>query len=304
MAETLAPGNVDSTGPEVKMTANAPVQGALTGAAAGSFAGPIGAAIGGAAGLAGGFLSNASNKSTANTNWEHQKEALQNSVRWRVADAKAAGIHPLYAMGQAPMTVSPMGFEDRIGPELKNMGQDVGNVVANMKTNQEQTNMKMDRWYQEQMNVAQLRNTDALTAKYLSEASRADRERPNISPPGLGVQNEFGADPGTHGQGLVDVKAAEQLTTKKDQPWSSAGANPGYQLRYLDKGLPMYLPIAEGDSPEETISEMSLPAWAGLLQRNARIFGKGWMRDMINSRYMGMEVTGKYDPKSQRKGGK
>lgn len=96
---------------------------------------------------------------------------------------------------------------------------------------------------------------------------------------------------------MINLKPAEQLSAKKGHPEASAGINPAYQLRYMDQGLPMYLPIAEGDSPEETIQEMSFPTWAGLLMRNARIFGPGWMQDMIKSRYLGEKPKGHYNIK-------
>lgn len=290
---------IDSSG-VVHMAANA-VAPAVSGAGLGAFAGPIGAAVGGGLGILGGFLSNNANRRASNLAYERQKEALQNSVQWRVADAKKAGIHPLYAMGQAPMSIAPMAFEDRIGPEISRMGQDVGNVIASQQTNAQKYQSEMVQSINNQMLLTELYKSEAELALLQNKVKRENTEKTNIASNGLGIQPEFGADPGNYGQGMIDRKAAEELSTKQDTLWSSAGKNPAYQLRYLDTNLPMYLPIAEGDSPEETISEMSLPAWAGLLQRNARIFGKGWMRDMINSRYMGIKPMGKYDPRAKRK---
>lgn len=269
---------------------------------ASAIAGPAaGAAVGGLVNIGGGILSHFMNQKSSDKAWERQKEALQNTVSWRVADAKRAGIHPLYALGQAPMTSSPMAFEDTIGPALRGMGSDVGNVISQTATQQQKYDQRFQAWKEAQDWEQQRKKTDAEIQVLTSQASRNDREARNIAPPGLGIHDVSGNDPGSHGQELVDIKAAEQLTTRQNAQWSSAGKNPAYQLRMLDENLPMYLPIAEGDSPEETIQEMSFPTWAGLLQRNARIFGPGWMKDMLQSRYLGLKPEGKYDTKAGRK---
>lgn len=40
-------------------------------------------------------------------NYQHSKEFAQNSVSWRVQDALAAGVHPLYALGAPTMSFAP-----------------------------------------------------------------------------------------------------------------------------------------------------------------------------------------------------
>lgn len=61
-----------------------------------------------------------------------QKEFAQNSIQWRVADAKAAGIHPLYALGAAGASYSPtIAMPDR--PSFSAMGQDISrSIMAGM----------------------------------------------------------------------------------------------------------------------------------------------------------------------------
>lgn len=70
-----------------------------------------------------------------------QREFAQNGIRWRVQDAQAAGIHPLYAMGASVPTYSPVstaftpntGFVDG----LARMGQDISRAVHSTRTEQE-----------------------------------------------------------------------------------------------------------------------------------------------------------------------
>lgn len=57
-----------------------------------------------------------------------QREAAQNSVQWRVADAKKAGIHPLAALGMQPISLAPVNVGG--DPSWADMGQDLGRAVA------------------------------------------------------------------------------------------------------------------------------------------------------------------------------
>lgn len=49
-----------------------------------------------------------------NINYERQKEFAQNSIQWRVNDAKAAGLHPLFALsgGGASFSPNPISVSD------------------------------------------------------------------------------------------------------------------------------------------------------------------------------------------------
>ena len=57
------------------------------------------ALITGGASLLGGLIGRKSAKSTNRMNYMLQKEFAQKGIQWKVADAKAAGIHPLAALG-------------------------------------------------------------------------------------------------------------------------------------------------------------------------------------------------------------
>lgn len=56
-------------------------------------------------------------------NYNAQKEFAQNSMQWRVNDARAAGLHPLAALGQMGSSYTPTSVYDN--------GADVGSAVAN-----------------------------------------------------------------------------------------------------------------------------------------------------------------------------
>lgn len=66
-----------------------------------------------------------------------QKEFAQNSVRWKVEDARAAGIHPAFALGAPTQSfsthvgqqISPF-VGSSMGSSLASAGQDIGRAVA------------------------------------------------------------------------------------------------------------------------------------------------------------------------------
>jgi hypothetical protein len=74
-----------------------------------------------------------------------QKEFAQKGIQWKVADAKAAGIHPLAALGAQTYSASPsmVGATplQNSGSSLAAMGQDIGRAIMQQKTNHERQMM-------------------------------------------------------------------------------------------------------------------------------------------------------------------
>lgn len=105
----------------------------------GSIAGGIGAAVGGIAGLIGSRQSQANASRLNELNYQHQKEFAQNGIRWKVVDAKAAGLHPLAALGASTAQYTPAtALGD--SPDwsfLADVGQSIGRAVDAKRTQQE-----------------------------------------------------------------------------------------------------------------------------------------------------------------------
>lgn len=101
------------------------------------------------ANLVSGFLNRSAAKDAAaqqqaqfNANMQMQKDFAQQGVRWKVADAKAAGIHPLYALGAQTISPSPISVgggsaDTSLGDMAKNMGQDLSRAVHATRTQEE-----------------------------------------------------------------------------------------------------------------------------------------------------------------------
>lgn len=112
-----------------------------------------GALIAGGASLVGGGVSayeqrkaNKSAGTQANRDRAFQKEFAQHGIRWKVEDAKAAGIHPLAALGAQTTSFSPVRVgsygDSPVGRSLSQAGQNIGRAVASQKTKNE---LEMER---------------------------------------------------------------------------------------------------------------------------------------------------------------
>lgn len=123
--------------------------------------GAVAAGIGALASVAANAMSNSANASAADDaraaqmrmnelNYQAQKEFAQNGIRWKVADAKAAGLHPLAALGASPLGFSPsfqsLGFTPSsdwseaargIGNFAQTMGQNIGRAIEAKATEKE-----------------------------------------------------------------------------------------------------------------------------------------------------------------------
>ena len=112
----------------------------------GAIAGALGdAALSAGGSILGGAISDGRNKKYADDMWQKnynaQKEFAQNSIQWRVQDAKKAGIHPLYAMGQTPgYTPSDSSYSSAYGEGVSRamnyIGQAMGQLDLSLKKEQ------------------------------------------------------------------------------------------------------------------------------------------------------------------------
>lgn len=76
---------------------------------------------------------NAMAQYNADRNINLQREFAQSGIQWKVADAEAAGIHPLFALGANTHSFSPVSVgttaNTAIGDAVSGMGQDITRAV-------------------------------------------------------------------------------------------------------------------------------------------------------------------------------
>lgn len=83
------------------------------------------------------FSGNAQRESSermAQQNIALQREFAQNGIQWKVADARAAGIHPQFALGANTVSYAPVSLGDSGSEHFSRAGQDIGRAIAATST--------------------------------------------------------------------------------------------------------------------------------------------------------------------------
>jgi len=95
----------------------------------------IGELISAGTSLLGGLFGKKSSEKANAQNIAAQREFAQNGIQWKVADAKAAGLHPLAALGAQTASFSPSFVGDTsFGTGVANAGQDISRAIQSTRT--------------------------------------------------------------------------------------------------------------------------------------------------------------------------
>lgn len=230
--------------------------GAIGGALAGA-----GQAASGIAGLFGGGGGNNNQMQLAimREQAQLQREFAQQGIQWRVADAKAAGIHPLYALGGGGASYSPSavsigtGGGSDIGSDLARMGQGVSRAVAAVSSKED----RADSAYQSQMRIMGLERA-SLENRLLETQIAASQGALMRGQVGPGIPT--GPSTITGPSGTYDAKPPEVLNNNPQRPGAEAGPQqPGN--RYVSMN-PSGGTVAALPSKEMNFEELSTPGTA------------------------------------------
>lgn len=249
-----------------------------------------GAAIGAAASLAAGALAAHQNAQQASAsrdygyqmaglNYRAQKEFAQNGIRWRVEDAKAAGLHPLAALGASPLGFSPSfgaggGFSgssdwSNAANAFGDLGQSIDRAIDAKATEQERADRAEDESTLRKLQIknAQLQN-DKLSQQIIDNglASAQALRTQAGQPPAMQQVIPIGRDGRTlPGQGdahtsLFTVKPVEIQASEPTRPAQEAGSVPEVRFgRTADGG---YTPM-RSQALEEALEDdfLGSAAW-------------------------------------------
>lgn len=213
------------------------------------------AIIGGAAGgLIGGYFNykaqekaNESNQGINQQNVDQQREFAQNGVRWKVADAKAAGIHPLVALGAPTASFSPSSIgvqaNTAVGDSITEMGQNVSRAMASTRTQQERDLATL------QIQGARLDNLSK-EADVMLKQQALQRVANGGSPAFPGGDNFIDGQGNSSGPGRVSSKTMERIVSAPGAPHSEPGSTTsvGWANTH-DGGL---IPVPSKDIKEKT----------------------------------------------------
>lgn len=148
---------------------------------------------------------------------EYNREMAKNAIRWRVEDAKAAGLHPLAALGANVATSNPVtvgGNDDSRWDSLSRAGQNIARAASHFNTAEERANKKM---------------ADSLTLQKMAlENKLLESQITNISKPTTPAIGH-----GSHlidGQGNVAILPSEQIASHPGDLPRQAGTINTFQV--------------------------------------------------------------------------
>lgn len=247
----------------------------------------IAAGIGAASSLLGGLFGNKSNKKAQANADALQREFAQHGVRWRVEDAKAAGLHPLYALHSGGASFSPVAA---MGAAQDTSGS--GKALADMGQNISRAMMAQQTPEQKEIHVATLAKLAAEVAKDEAQAmyyrnlaagsvaaGRAGGGMPGVVE-SLGSGDFVGPPDLRPFYNQIQAKPAEIPAPRMDD-WSTvSGVRPGWMEVELGGGLRAVVP--EASSTGEALESLSESATllAFMVGENIRRYGDGWMTEV------------------------
>lgn len=176
-----------------------------------------------------------------------QREFAKNGIQWRVADAQAAGIHPLYAIGGGGASFTPgsihIGSDNSWGNALGSAGQDIGRAIDATRTADEKAD-RDDLLFTRRQRELQLENM-SLENDLLR--SRIAKDNQNQSSPPLPGASPY-MIPGQTQSGLVRNKALERVGPASAAPSQEPGAVTDSGVSYTASGG--YAPMMSKDTKE------------------------------------------------------
>ena len=197
------------------------------------------AVIAAGAAIAGGLLSDRNARKQQAQEQALQREFAQNSIQWKTKDAKAAGLHPLYALGSGATPYSPTTYSSSMGPALASAGQSVANAYIRrdaQKNTDRQFNksvsdsnfmrkMAQDQMILEQQKLrSEINYNNMLAASIAARASQASNSQQDTTVPGITDE-----DAPLRG-GLVQEEPVRIPSPSKKNPSHTAGISPGWRL--------------------------------------------------------------------------
>lgn len=212
------------------------LDGAVSGASTGSYFGPIGTAIGGIAGGLFGGSKGPSLKSLnkqAEVQYIWQRRLNQTALQDRVADATAAGIHPLYAIGgnvNAGGISMPTGDQSD-GNRFADMGQNIERAVTAHATKEERALMRKS-------SLLDLERKELENEVLRNQAAGSK----------IALLNQAGQPPANQ---RVSLNPSDQEMSRSDDPATIAAQNPATQEITTRDGSKMVAPSSAAKNATE-----------------------------------------------------
>lgn len=228
----------------------------------------LGSVVSAVGSIAGGILGANSAQNVAGMNYEAQKEFAQNGIRWKVEDAKRAGIHPLYALGASTQGYSPTaGYTGDFGisDAAAHLGQGYERAQQAKMTKEERDKQDVrdaiqdmaaleDLNQKRRMNDAQIRLANSEIFRNFALSTNALRKTglPPAMPGGLG--GVIAGQGNSYATGQTTPEISSVVTSEKGTPSVQAGSPPDVRFYRTISGGRAPLPTEEaGDAMDAAL---------------------------------------------------
>lgn len=228
------------------------------------FGDAVGGAIGAAGSIVGGILGNSAASQASQQNYEAQKEFAQNGIRWRVADAKAAGLHPLAALGAQTPGYTPSAFvgdTSFLGDAAQSLGQSIGRAAEAKMTARERAreraiadqsvvlamqNSRLKNEFLQTQIAAQKQDMALQLARSSAMAVRTQQAVPEIPDLG-GSASVISGQRQSYQTGKTQVEVSKVPTSNPGDASTQAGTPPDSRLYRTSSGFAVLPNEAAGD---------------------------------------------------------
>lgn len=214
----------------------------------------ISAFIGPALGLVGSlFGSKKQARSQETQNYQNlamQKEFAQQGIRWKVEDAKRAGLHPLAALGANTMSYSPQRVGTTPSPDFRGFGQDISRAIQTQKTAGERELIALQILDAKET----VKHKELINQGLQKKLSELDATPPMPSTPHDPESGVLRSSPTDYVgiQGNRGVKWKDRDLEKSDRPGIAAGMAPGEQFVRMGEKTAMRTISKELSEPMES----------------------------------------------------
>ena len=252
--------------------------------------------------VAGSILQSRSDRSTNQSNAALQREFARYGIRWKVEDAKAAGLHPLYAIGAITPSAQASYQSPQLGAGLAQAGRqlddwqqararDAQRTADRRAMNLNQSRrrkMMMDMHILEQQRLQSQIRVDNAQVNYfnaLAAAARSDSNNANDGATSIETRSEDLA-PVT---GVYKPDPPKVPITKKDDPTKQAGpAGPAWETItvFKDPRIPKPLRTIDVPQSDEGWAEDFVQKIPVIAAANAARYYKWLTKKEIASMYM------------------
>lgn len=214
--------------------------------------------------------------------YERQKEFAQMGVRWRAADAQAAGLHPMAALGggasYSPTVVMPSSHQvvadNSLGEGISRAISGAGDAWSRMGQNTTRAELATQNPFERELQVLALRRAELqnqLIEGQIAAQWASVMGQPGNPPmaadagPSRGViVTPVNSPPRSAPRGLVQIEPSKAISGSPRNAGVEAGSSPFAKRHELGHGVGVRLPSQAASEALESLGPLGWIAGAGL----------------------------------------